>query len=326
MSHLEHRLLCVDDDPGALDDLREAVSRTGACISAAYFGSPGKALAAQCAEPADIVISDLRLGSTTGLKLIADMQSVAPGAVYMLISGEADLDSALRAVNEAPVFRFLTKPARPDELKRALDCASGELERRKTAAVSQSSLAAVDRLGVAIAVLDRELRLLHANAQAQAILSDSGVFEISASGELRVRVAKEARAFREFLFGLKMPGVISDVADVFRLRRPDLSAPVVVSATRCPDGSGGASFFSLIISNPARRVFSSVHALAIALNLTPSEARVVFGLAEGSTLSEAARQAGVSVSTARTYLKNVFSKTGVTRQAELVRLAILSAA
>ncbi len=323
MSLGDTRLLCIDDDPTALDDLRAAVATSGAALAAEYFGSPGKALAAQCADPAAIVISDLRLGSTTGLKLIADMQSVAPSSVYMLISGEADLDSALRAMNDARVFRFLRKPADRAEISRALVCATGEFERRRQAAVSKTGLAVVDRLNVAVAILDRESRLMHANAQAEEIFRDSGVFDVAPGGRLRVRGA-QPNGLTEFLRKVRRGGAGGE--DVFRIHRPDRSAPVVVSAALCPDGEGGETFFSLIISDPARRVFSSEHALAMALNLTPSEARVVFGLAEGSTLRDAARRAGVSVSTARTYLKNVFSKTGVTRQAELVRLAILSAA
>jgi DNA-binding NarL/FixJ family response regulator len=319
------RLLCVDDDPAALEDIRAAAASVGVPFSAGYFGSPGKALAAQCAEPADIVISDLRLGSTTGLRLIADMQSVAPASVYMLISGEADLDSALCAMNEARVFRFLTKPVDAEAFARALVCAVGEIERRKAAAAAQSSLAAVDRLSVAIAVLDGDFRLLQTNAQAEAILRESGVFEIARDGELCMRSARETRGLHEFLSKLGRGGATTG-GGIFRIRRRDRAAPVVVSAARCPDGSGGDSLFSLVISDPSRRVFSSEHALAVALDLTPSEARVVFGLTEGSSLRDAARRAGVSVSTARTYLKNVFSKTGVTRQAELVRLAILSAA
>jgi DNA-binding CsgD family transcriptional regulator len=57
-----------------------------------------------------------------------------------------------------------------------------------------------------------------------------------------------------------------------------------------------------------------------ALELTPAEARLAAALADGTALKEAAAALGVTYTTARTQLRNIFSKTGVHRQGELVRL------
>jgi hypothetical protein len=46
---------------------------------------------------------------------------VVPDAVLMILSGQADLSSTIKAVNSANLFRFLTKPCDPDDLSRALD-------------------------------------------------------------------------------------------------------------------------------------------------------------------------------------------------------------
>ena len=66
--------------------------------------------------------------------------------------------------------------------------------------------------------------------------------------------------------------------------------------------------------------------LVIMFELIPAEARLVGELARGRTVEEAAADLGLSVSSARTYLKTVFSKTGVNRQVDLVRLILGSAA
>lgn len=56
--------------------------------------------------------------------------------------------------------------------------------------------------------------------------------------------------------------------------------------------------------------------------LTPAEAQIALGLADGETLAAIAETRGVSVSTARGQLKSVFAKTGTHRQAELITLLI----
>ena len=60
--------------------------------------------------------------------------------------------------------------------------------------------------------------------------------------------------------------------------------------------------------------------VATAYDLTPAEKRVLTCLLRGSTLAETAATLEVAASTAKTHLNKIFSKTGVTRQADLMRL------
>src|SRR5262249_27192921 len=61
-------------------------------------------------------------------------------------------------------------------------------------------------------------------------------------------------------------------------------------------------------------------ATAAGFGLTPAETRLLSSLLAGRTLAESAQALGIAMSTARTHLDNIFAKTGVTRQADLVRL------
>lgn len=56
--------------------------------------------------------------------------------------------------------------------------------------------------------------------------------------------------------------------------------------------------------------------------LTPAEARLAHALLLGETLEQAAEKNGITLSSARTYLKRIFSKTNTNRQAELIRKLI----
>jgi DNA-binding CsgD family transcriptional regulator len=62
-------------------------------------------------------------------------------------------------------------------------------------------------------------------------------------------------------------------------------------------------------------------ATADTFGLTPAESRVLASLLRGATMAETATTLGIAPSTAKTHLERIFSKTGVTRQAELMRLA-----
>ena len=321
------RLICVDDDPLALDQLRMILTKIRAPISCEYFGSPKQAIEAHKENPATLILSDLRMGATTGLKMIAEMREFAPDSIYMLLSGEADLQSALIAMNEVRVFRFFTKPAQEDELTKGIFEALREYNLQEIQKITSSTLGAFEKINAAIASVDAEGKVLYANDPAQEIFNDSAYFSISNEGYLKSINSDETKAFLDFLKKISTADDEAQPKSVFRFSGEEGVDPVVVSAVcQKAEGEGQQPSISLMVSDPSRKNVASVDDISIALNLTRSEARVVYGLIVGGSVDEAAEMAGVSLSTARTYLKNVFSKTGVSRQAELVRLVMMTAA
>jgi len=60
--------------------------------------------------------------------------------------------------------------------------------------------------------------------------------------------------------------------------------------------------------------------MAATYGLTPAETRVLTSLLAGRTLAQTAKALGIAPNTAKTHLTSIFSKTGVTRQADLMRL------
>jgi DNA-binding CsgD family transcriptional regulator len=65
---------------------------------------------------------------------------------------------------------------------------------------------------------------------------------------------------------------------------------------------------------------ADIAALAASFGLTPTETRVLERLAGGATLPQAAKALGIAHSTAKTHLFHIFSKTGVSRQTDLIAL------
>ena len=73
-----------------------------------------------------VVISDMRMPQMRGSDFLRAARLVAPDAVRMLLTGHSDLEDAIRAVNGARLFRFLTKPCDSQELLRACAAALGQ--------------------------------------------------------------------------------------------------------------------------------------------------------------------------------------------------------
>jgi DNA-binding NarL/FixJ family response regulator len=317
------RMIAIDDDPLALDQLKAVMAQIRQPIDCEFFGSPTAALRAHIENPAALVLSDLRLGAVTGIDLINEMRQAAPNSVYMLLSGEADLHSALAALNHGGVFRFFLKPAERDSLEEGVVAAMAEANLKSLQSLSSNVLSTVDQLPFAVLNLDRSGRILFSNDRADLLLADRAHFDIGRERILRSISPTETKAFVNFL-ATAVDAAADGSVPVFRFNSPDRQTPLVLTVLGAPDDADEA--IVALISDPTRKYLLSAAGISSALGVSMCEARVVHGLVEGGNLEDAARLAGVSVSTARSYIKTVFMKTGVSRQAELVRLALMSAA
>ena len=85
--------------------------------------APGGAAALAVLEatgPYAVVVSDMRMPEMDGTQLLRKVKLIAPDAVRIMLTGDADVRSAVSAVNEGSIFRFLTKPCNKDTLGKAL--------------------------------------------------------------------------------------------------------------------------------------------------------------------------------------------------------------
>lgn len=113
------RILCVDDDPNVLEGLARTL-RGHYIVETANEGTVAIEML-NAAEPFAVIMSDQRMPQMTGTQFLAHARAVAPSSVRVLLTGQADMESAIDAVNEGNIFRFLTKPCSSDLLLAALD-------------------------------------------------------------------------------------------------------------------------------------------------------------------------------------------------------------
>jgi len=112
------RVLFVDDEPAVLDGIRRRL-RSGFAVQTALGADAGLA-AIDTDAPFAVVVCDLRMPGTDGVAVLREVRRRAPDSTRVLLTGQADLDAAVGAVNEGAVFRFLWKPCPPGVLEGAL--------------------------------------------------------------------------------------------------------------------------------------------------------------------------------------------------------------
>ena len=181
----------------------------------------------------------------------------------------------------------------------------------------------LDTLRCGVLLTDARCRILGANSAAEEMLREASLVQASggtlhgttssATAELQHAITLAARNTLDLgKMGLAVrlsetgtPPAFAHVlpltGSALRTRlQPDIVTAVFISTA--PDWQDGAA------------------ALAAAFNLTPTETRVLASLLAGRTLAETASALAIAPTTAKTHLDNIFGKTGVSRQAELIRL------
>lgn len=116
------RVLCVDDEPNVLDGLRRHL-RQGFDVDTAEGSGEGLQMVEE-SGPFAVVISDLRMPGMDGIEFLSRVREHSPDTARVLLTGNADLRSAIAAVNEGQLFRFLTKPCPPKVLLPAVQAAA----------------------------------------------------------------------------------------------------------------------------------------------------------------------------------------------------------
>ncbi len=118
---LRERILCVQDDPRVLEDLRQQLGRLYLVITAPNAAEALRMLNDD--RDVAVIISDMRMPGMDGASFLARTRSLAPNAGRILLTDHADLQSAITAVNEAKILRFLSKPYQSSELHAAVEAA-----------------------------------------------------------------------------------------------------------------------------------------------------------------------------------------------------------
>lgn len=195
---------------------------------------------------------------------------------------------------------------------------------RQQAEAAENTLNA---LSVGVLLLDQQRRIIHMNDKAEDLLAQRCGLAAHA-GRIGVSHAGDRKAFQAALEAVKTRLALAQppIPEALLLSTQPGKPRILVVA--CPARTGARAFDGpwpavqtvLLVSNLADAGLVNRDILMSLYGLTTAEARLACALSQGHELAELSTEWGLSRETLRTHLKRVLTKTGTSRQSELVRL------
>ena len=149
----EHTILCVDDEENVLRSLRRLFLDEDWQLLAANNGDMGLKILGE--QDVHLIIADFRMPEMTGVEFLKKAKKIHPGAIRIILSGFADVDAIVRAINEGEIYKFISKPWNDEELKLTVKHSLEQFE------LIQENLG----LNEKIRTQNEELRLLNENLE-----------------------------------------------------------------------------------------------------------------------------------------------------------------
>jgi two-component system, probable response regulator PhcQ len=109
------RILIVDDEENVCHALRRSLRKEGYEL---FFGhEPAEGLEVLKKQTVDMVISDHLMPNMTGMEFLRLVRDRYPDVMRLILTGHADMQTAIDAINQGAIYRFLTKPWDDTDLK-----------------------------------------------------------------------------------------------------------------------------------------------------------------------------------------------------------------
>lgn len=337
MARLDPSVLFVDDEPAVLDALRRQLRRLHGTWRLGFESAPVAALEQVRRSAPDVVVTDLTMPGMNGLDLIAAMRQSAPQTRFIMLTGTADLSTAMEAINRLGIFRFYAKPCDAPVLIEGIEAALAAghgaaappagAEAEIPRFTESLGAAVLNRLSLGILVVDGAGRLVFTNQRGSLLLAAKDGLQVGPDRRCRVEDSAEqaqlASLIRRAAAG-EDEG-LDEAAPLVAVTRNSGGRPFsVLVAPLAVRGWTGNPLAALFVTDPDEHALPSPDSLRRLYGLTRAEAGIAHALATGERLEAAAQAVGVTVSTARTYLKLIFAKTATHRQSDLVKLVLAS--
>ena len=151
---MDAKILIVDDQPMVLDILKQLLDTGPFHVDTALSGP--EALDILKRQSVDVIIADERMPGMEGSELLAIVRDQYPDTVRIILTAYASVENAMRAINEAEVFRFLTKPCSVTELRSIIEDAMAHKAKGKTVEKSFSFMETLEKEAPGITHVKRD--------------------------------------------------------------------------------------------------------------------------------------------------------------------------
>ncbi|MDO3377418.1 HD-GYP domain-containing protein [Geoalkalibacter halelectricus] len=112
-------VLFVDDEPNVRAAMQRLFAESDLNVALAADGR--EALSLICAQPVAVVVADYRMPGMSGTELLERVRDLSPETVRVMLTGYAELQTALDAINLGEVFRFVLKPWENEHLRAVVE-------------------------------------------------------------------------------------------------------------------------------------------------------------------------------------------------------------
>lgn len=146
-----YRILLVDDEPNILNALRRSLASIdvtrldGEAPKLEAFTSPEAALEHCEDHEFDLIMTDYRMPTMDGVQLLTRLMDIQPSTPRVIISGYADRDAIIAAINEAQLTRFIQKPWDDNELRDTVAFILGNARKKSAEPASHKPKPGSDR-------------------------------------------------------------------------------------------------------------------------------------------------------------------------------------
>jgi response regulator RpfG family c-di-GMP phosphodiesterase len=123
---MQFTILAVDDEPANLRMIERLFRKEYRIITA---NNGEEALDLLKSEDVTLIITDQRMPGMSGTDLLRESLTTNPDAIKIILTGYTDIEALIEAINTTKVFKFVSKPWDPIDLKRTVDHAVREHER-----------------------------------------------------------------------------------------------------------------------------------------------------------------------------------------------------
>ena len=111
---MTRKVLFVDDEPHVTDSLKRSLRKEPYEVLSA--NSASEALRVLARGPVDVIVSDEKMPGMPGSEFLAQVCKLYPESVRIILTGHGSMETAIRAINEGEIYRFLTKPCNEVDL------------------------------------------------------------------------------------------------------------------------------------------------------------------------------------------------------------------
>lgn len=108
------KILFVDDEPDVVSTLKRAFRKNYDVVTCT---SGADAIDLIKTQPLDLIVSDQRMPGVTGVEVLKCAMEHQPDAIRILLTGYSDMESLVKCINDAGIYKYISKPWEPEMLR-----------------------------------------------------------------------------------------------------------------------------------------------------------------------------------------------------------------